>query len=192
MTGNMLYTMDKMAPLLDRGAAVDPVGADLAGSKMVNTMYWLASQMPQMDQTIYGKMVPTPTSLVEEYLEKHFAAVDPLSVAYAALQGRVTPGMVDAVRVTAPAMYAELMATFAGALSEVDAHEADPKIVASISLFLGGADPMYSGDFIMQIQSSYAQTTTQDGMMRQGGANNMPNPKDPGQNPYTTSQGQQA
>lgn len=191
MTGNPLYTIEKMAPMLDRGAAFDPVGADLAGQKAMNTMYWLASQMPKMDQTIYGKDLPTPTSLVEEYMEKHLSAADPLSVAYATLAGRVTPGMVDAVRVTSPAMYAELMATFAEVLAEADAETADPKVVSAINLFMGGVDPMYSGDFIMQLQSTYAQTTTQDGMMRSGGANNMPNPKDPGQSPYTTSQGQQ-
>ena len=191
LTGNMMYTIEKMAPMLDRGAAHDPVGADLAGQKAMNTMYWLSSQMPKMDQTIYGKNLPTPTTLVEEYLEKHLAAGDPLSVAYAALRGRVTPGMVDAVRVTAPAMYAELMATFAEVLAEADAETADPKVVSAINLFMGGTDPMYSGDFIMQIQSTYAQTTTQDGMMRQGGPNNIPNPHDPGQSPYTTSQRQQ-
>jgi hypothetical protein len=124
-------------------------------------------------------------------MEKHLAAADPLSVAYATLQGRVTPGMVDAVRVTAPAMYAELMATFAEVLTEADAETSNPKVITAINLFMGGTDPMYSGDFIMQIQSTYAQTTTQDGMMRQGGANNMPNPQDPGESPYTTSQRQQ-
>jgi hypothetical protein len=167
------------------------VGADLAGSKLVNTMYWLASQMPKMDQTIYGKQLPAPLTLVEEYLEKHFAAMDPLSVAYATLEGRVTPGMVDAIRVTSPAMYAELMVTFTGELSKIDAHTADPKVVAAISLFLGGTDPMYSGDFIMQLQANYAQTA-EDDQAAQGASGNMPNPKGPEQNAHTTSQRQQA
>ena len=57
-------------------------------------------------------------------------------------------------------------------------------------MFMGGMDPMYAGDFIMKLQSSYAQTPTQQGVI-QGGANNMPNPKNPGQHQTTTSQRQQ-
>jgi hypothetical protein len=157
---------------------------------MVNTMYWLASQMPKADDTIYGRQVPQPLSLVEEMLEKYVAAGDPISVGFAVLDGRVTQGMVDAVRVTAPAMYAEMNAIFADMMGKVAANEANPKVVSAIGMFMGGMDPMFTGDFIMQLQSSYAQTATQDGVMR-GGPNNMPNPQDAGQSPFTTSQRQQ-
>ena len=190
LTGNPEYAIEKMGKIMDRGAAYDPIGTQEAGAKMVNTLYWLASQMPKPDDTIYGRQVPQPLSLVEEYLEKHIAAYDPVSVGFATLQGRVTPGMVDAVRVTAPAMYAEMNAIFAEMMGKVPANEANPRVVASIGLFMGGMDPMYTGDFIMQLQSNYSQTATQAGMQR-GGPNNMPNPKDPGQSSFTTSQRQQ-
>jgi hypothetical protein len=190
LTGNPEYAIEKMSKILDRGAAYDPVGTQQAGAKMVNTMYWLASQMPKPDDTIYGRQVPQPLSLVEEMLEKWVASYDPVSVGFAVLEGRVTPGMVDAVRVTAPAMYAEMNTIFAEMLGKVAANEANPSIVSSIGMFMGGMDPMYSGDFIMQLQSTYAQTATQDGMQR-GGPNNMPNPQDPGQSSFTTSQRQQ-
>jgi hypothetical protein len=193
LTGNPEVFIRKMEPLLNRGAQYDPVGTDLAGSKMVNAVYWLANQMPRPDDTIYGRAAPSPLSEVEEYLEKFLSVQDPISTAYAALQGRITPGMVSAVRVTAPAMYAELNSVFADALANIEANKADPKVVAGISLFLGGLDPMYSGDFIMKLQSSYAQTTTQQGVI-QGGVNNMPNPKTgspAGNAASTTSQRQQ-
>jgi len=192
LTGNPEYAMSKLSSLLDRGAAYDPVGADQAGSKMVNTMYWLASQMPKPDDTIYGRHAPEPLSLVEEYLEKHVAAYDPLSVGLAVFSGRVTPGMIDAVRVTAPAMYAEMNSIFAEVLSKVPADKANPKVVTSIGMFMGGLDPMYTGNFIMQLQSTYAQTTTQDGVIN-GGVNNIPNRNQPGSanSQLTTSQRQQ-
>ena len=190
LTGNPEYAIDKFSKVMERGASNDPAGTQEAGAKMVNTMYWLASQMPKADDTIYGRQVPQPLSLVEEMLEKYVAAGDPLSVGFAVLDGRVTQGMVDAVRVTAPAMYAEMNGIFADMMGKVTANEANPKVVSAIGMFMGGMDPMYTGDFIMQLQSSYAQTATQDGVMR-GGPNNMPNPQNPGQSAYTTSQGQQ-
>lgn len=192
MTGNPMYAMEKLGPLLDRGAGNDPVGADLTGMKIVNTMYWLAAQMPKPDDTIYGRQVPQPLSLQEEYLEKHFAAYDPISVAYAAIQGRVTQGMVDAIRVTSPAMYAELGSVMAEQLAKVEATKADPKVVSGIGMFMGAIDPMYTGPFIMQLQSTYAQTSTQAGVI-QGGVGNIPNRNQPGSpnSQLTTSQRQQ-
>lgn len=178
LTGNPQYATDQISKLVDRGAAYDPAGTDQAAAKMVNTMYWLASQMPKPDDTIYGRLLPHPLSEVEEYLEKHVAAYDPISVGYAAILGRATPAMVDAVRVTAPAMYAQMNAGFAEVLAGVDALKADPNVVAGIGLFMGGLDPMNTGEFIMQLQSTFAQTSTQDGVIR-GGVNNMPNPSNP-------------
>lgn len=192
LTGNPHYAMERLSKGLDRGAEYDPVGADLAGMKATNTMYWLASQMPKPDDTIYGRQLPQPTSMQEEYLEKHFAAADPLSVVYAAIQGRVTPAMVAAVRVTSPAMYAQLGSIVAEQLAMADAKTADPQVITGLSLFMGNLDPMYTGKFIMNLQSTYAQTPTQDGVI-QGGAANMPRMPHPGSgnSHLTTSQRQQ-
>lgn len=178
LTGNPEYAMAKMAPMLDRGAAYDPAGTDLAGAKMVNTLYWLASEMPRPDSTFYGRGAPQPLSEVEEFLEKWMAAFDPVSAAYAHLAGEGTPGMVDAVRVTSPAMYAQINLQFAEALQTVDPLKADPNVVASIGQFMGGLDPIYTPDFIWELQSTFAQTASQDGVVR-GGVNNMPNPSNP-------------
>lgn len=180
-TGNTPYAIDRLSKVLDKGAALDPVGADLAGAKTVHTIYYLAGNLPRPDDTVYGRMVPQPLSEVEEYLEKHIAAYDPLSVGFASIMGRVTPGMVDAVRWTNPAIYAEMRVAFAEALSQAEATKADPKVVSGISMFLGELDPMYTGGFLMNLQSAYAQTSTQDGIIR-GGVNNIPNnssPQDP-------------
>jgi hypothetical protein len=191
LTGNPEYAIEKMGKIMDRGAAYDPIGVQQAGAKMVNTMYWLASQMPKRDDTIYGRQVPQPISLVEEMNEKWVAAMDPVSVGYATLEGRVTPGMIAAVRVTAPAMYAQMNMIFAEMMGQVEARKANPRVVAAIGLFMGGMDPMYSGEFLRQIQANYAQTSAQS-EMSSGGPNNMPNPKGPEQNAHTTSQRQQA
>lgn len=193
LTGNPQYAIERIGETLEHGAAYDPAGADQAGAKMVNTLYWLASQMPKPDDTIYGRQAPQPLSLVEEYIEKHVAAYDPVSVGFAAIQGRITQGMVDAVRVTAPAMYAEMNTIFAEMLAQTPAKKANPKVVSGIGLFMGGLDPMYTGNFIMQLQSSYAQTSTQDGVI-QGGVGNIPNARagtPAGNASMTTSQRQQ-
>jgi hypothetical protein len=57
-------------------------------------------------------------------------------------------------------------------------------VVAGLSVFLGNLDPMYTGDFIMKTQSTFAQTSTQDELINgpRGGGNNIPNnnsPQDP-------------
>jgi hypothetical protein len=192
LTGNPEYAMAKLGTFMDRGAAYDPAGVQEAGNKIVNTLYWLTSQLPKPDDTIYGRQAPQPLSMVEEFLEKYVSAYDPVSVGHASLEGRVTPGMVDAIRVTNPAMYAEMNVIFAEMLAKAPARDANPIVLAGIGQFLGTVDPTYTGDFIMQLQSTYAQTTTQQGVI-QGGVNNMPNPQPgSGNSAHTTSQRQQA
>ena len=161
-SGNPTALIEDMGERLDRGATWDPGGADLAAAKTVNAIYYLASQMPRTDDTLYGRHVPQPLSGVEEFLEKYVAAYDPVSVAWAALRGEATPQMIDAVRVTNPKTYAELQLKIVEALARADAEKANPNAVAGASLFLGGMDPMYNGAFILQLQSTYAQTQTQD------------------------------
>jgi hypothetical protein len=165
LVGNPMYMVDNLGQALDRGAAYDPIGADVAGSKVANSLFYLQSQMPKRDMTIFGRNAPQPLSAVEEFLEKWAAVYDPVSVGYEALQGTITPAMVDAVRATSPATYAEMQVTIAELLSQVPADKANPSALVGASLFMGGLDPMYSGDFIAKIQSSYAQTAAQDEVM---------------------------
>jgi hypothetical protein len=162
MVGNPSYMIENLGAAIDRGAGFDPVGADMAAAKTVNTMYYLQSQMPKRDTTIFGRNTPQPMSAVEEFLEKWAAAYDPVSVGYEALQGTVTPEMIDSIRSTSPRTYSELQIVIAELLSQVPAEKANPSALVGASLFLGGLDPMYSGDFISALQSNYAQTAAQD------------------------------
>jgi hypothetical protein len=191
LTGNPTYAMDKLAPILDRSAAADPKFADLLGQKITNTLYYLAQELPVPDQTVYGRGLPQPLSKVEDFLEKYVASQDNISVVYAAIEGRATRGMVDAVRNTAPEMYAELSVMVSEALGRVPADDANPRVVTGLSLFLGNMDQMYTGEFLSRLQSNYAQTQTQDEVIQgsQGGPNNRP--LDAKNNQTTTSQRQQ-
>jgi hypothetical protein len=165
LSGNPMYMTERMGEQLDRGAAFDPVGADFAAAKTANTIYYLQSQLPSTDDTLYGRGVPQPLSAVEEFLEKYISAYDPISVGYETLAGRVTTEMVDAVRITNPKTYAEMQVTLAETLMKTPMDKANPSVVAAISTFMGGLDQMYTGEFISQVQSNYAQTTLQHNMI---------------------------
>lgn len=174
LTGNPMFLIDRMAPVLDRGASVDPQGTDLAAQKAVNTIMYLQSQLPPVDSTIYGRGVPQPLSAVEEYLEKWMAAYDPVSVGWAALDGTVTPQMVNAVRATQPNLYAQMQVEFAHVLSQAPAEKVNPTAMRGVTIFMGGMDPLYDGKFIADLQSNYAQTSAQDEVIN-GPRRPMPN-----------------
>jgi len=189
LAGNPAYFIDKLGAQLDRGAPFDPIGVNVAGQKAANTIFYLQSQLPPQDQTVFGRGVPQPLSAVEEFLEKWGAAFDPISVGYEVLSGTVTPEMVNAVRVTSPKLYSEMQVDLAYSLSQVSAEEANPQVLAAANIFMGGLDNLYSGDFIAKIQSSYAQTPTQDQVIN-GPRNRVNNPG--AKSSITTSQRQQS
>ena len=168
LVGNPSYLTENLGRELDRGAAYDPQGADMAAQKAMNSMFYLQSQLPPQDMTMYGRGVPQPLSAVEEYLEKWTAAYDPVSVGYATLEGTVTPQMVDSLRITSPHMYSQMQVEFANMLMQAPADKANPKVVTAMSIFMGGMDQLYTGDFIATLQSSYAQTATQDELINGG------------------------
>jgi hypothetical protein len=121
-------------------------------------------------------------------MEKFLAAADPVACGWEVYAGTCTPQMVNSLRATNPEFYAQMSAELANVMSKVPADKANPKVVAAASIFLGGLDPMYSGDFIMKLQSNYAQTATQDAVIN--------GPRRPVRNPgaessLTTSQRQQ-
>lgn len=188
LAGNPLALTERMGPLLDRGAAANPAAADHAAQKATNFVFYLQSQLPPTDDTVYGRGSPQPLSAIEEFLEKFLAAVDPVAVGYEVYQGTVTPQMVNSLRATSPAMYAEMQVELANNLAKVPADKANPKVLAAAGIFMGGLDPLYSGDFIAALQSNYAQTQTQDQVIN--------GPRRPVNNPgaeasLTTSQRQQ-
>jgi len=182
LTGNPVLLQERIADLMGPASMVDPVGAQLASTKMVTTTYYLAGQMPRPDRSLYGKNLPTPQSKVDEFLEKWAASYDPLSVAYAALDGQITKGMVDAVRNTNPAKYAQLSVLMAQGIDTADPHKVPRATVAGINTFLGGMDPLYTGDILIQLQSNYAQTAAQDQVIN-GPRNQLANRADNPQNP---------
>ena len=133
--------------------------------RSANTMYYLASQMPKPDQSFYGRHVPPPMSRVNAFLDKAMAAAEPMSVGIAAVEGRVTPGMVHALRNTSPAIYAEMMNVFSEQLHALTVEErrnAPRYTVLGIESFLGGMNPAHVGMSLMQLQSTYAQTAEQN------------------------------
>ena len=182
LTGNPIELQERLGNLMGPASSVDPVATQLASTKMVSTIYYLKGQMPRPDRTLYGKNLPPPQGKLEEFLEKYVASYDPLSVAYAALDGRITKGMVDAVRNTNPAKYAELSATMAFELDNADPLKVPRSTVAGINTFLGGMDPLFTGDTLIELQSNYAQTPAQDQVINQP-RSPLPNRSDNVQNP---------
>jgi hypothetical protein len=188
LAGNPMALTESMTQFIERGAAFDPAAADHAAQKAANTIFYLQSQLPPVDDTIYGRGSPQPLSAIEEFMEKFLAAADPVACGWEVYAGTCTPQMVNSLRATNPEFYAQMSAELANVMSKVPADKANPKVVAAASIFLGGLDPMYSGDFIMKLQSNYAQTATQDAVIN--------GPRRPVRNPgaessLTTSQRQQ-
>jgi hypothetical protein len=106
--GNAGYATDNLEQILAQPATYDPHGADIMGMKTTNAMHYLQSQLPRRPQGFYTRDDVQPLSKVEEFMEKYAAALDPISVGYAGLDGSITKSMVDSIRATSPAMYAEL------------------------------------------------------------------------------------
>jgi len=188
LAGNPDALIDGMSEAIDRGAGFDPTGADHALQKTANWVFYLQSQLPPVDDTIYGRGAPQPLSAIEEYMEKFLAAADPVAVGWEVYSGTVTPQMVESLRATSPEFYAQMSMELAHVMSRVPADKANPKVVAAANIFLGGMDPMYTGDFIMRLQSNYAQTQMQDQVIN-GPRQKVNNPG--AESSLTTSQRQQ-
>jgi len=81
---------------------------------------------------------------------------------------------------------------------QAPADKANPKVVTAMSIFMGGMDQLYTGDFIATLQSSYAQTATQDELInggpQQGQTGQAANRNQPGSanSQQTSSQRQQS
>lgn len=192
LAGNPAYLTEALGNQLDRGAEHDPIGTDFAGQKTVNTIMYLQSQLPPQDDTVFGRGVPQPLSAIEEYLEKWVSAYDPVSVGYEVYKGTITPQMVDSLRVTNPKLYSTMQVDLAETMSRVPAEKANPSVLAAANIFLGGMDPLYTGDFIAKIQSNYSQTVGQDQVIN-GGHGAQGSIKNPGaEQGLTTSQRQQS
>jgi len=188
LAGNPMALTESLSQFVDRGAGFDPAAADHAAQKAVNTVFYLQSQLPPVDDTIYGRGSPQPLSAIEEFMEKFLAAADPVAAGWEVYAGTITPQMVNSLRATNPEFYAQMSAELAYVMSKVPENKANPKVVSAAGIFLGGLDPLYSGDFIASLQSNYAQTATQDAMIN-GPRQKVKNPG--AESSLTTSQRQQ-
>ena len=183
LIGNPEAMEEAMGDYLGPASITAPQLAGMAGQQAAQTMYWLSSQMPRQDRSLYGKNLSPGRAKRDEFLEKLVASIDPMSVSEAALVGGVTKGMVDAFRVTNPSLYAHVGVLVSEIIEQADPIEAPRKVVNGLNQLLGGIDPLYRGPALLQLQTNYAQT----GMQQQvsGGAGGMPNssnPQKPGNN----------
>jgi hypothetical protein len=150
---------DAFASALGATEVADPDVTTQGSIAATRTMYYLAQVMPRRRNTLYR--TETPRQQKHAFLQTFAAILDPISVAYAALEGRVTPNMVDAIRATQPAMYAEISNQLAEAIMEADPSKAPRKAINGVNLFLGGVDPLYRGDVLFQLQNHFTQNQQQ-------------------------------
>ena len=161
LTGNPEYMARELEPYT-ADAPEDPALATQASVSTNNTIYFLANKLGRIDRTFYGRNRRPSRTKVNSFFEAFVATQSPIDVAYAAVAGQVTQDMIDAVRVTAPAMYAESSMILMEALDQVeDINKLPRETVKGINKYIGGADPIFRGDVIMQLQSNYAQNQEQ-------------------------------
>ena len=161
MSGSPEYMEEQYAGALGATQDADPDVTNLAGIQASYTTHYLSTALPKPNYTLHGGLEPGRLQQ-EAFLQKFAAIIDPISVAYAALEGRATPAMLEALRVTQQAAYTELSNMLAEALEHTDPAKASRKTINGIQAFLGGMDPLYRGDVLMQLQSNYAQNQQQD------------------------------
>ena len=167
---------------------LDPEMHTMAGVNASNSVYFLASKLGRTDRTLYGRNRAPRRDRVLRFAETFAAMSDPWEVGFAALSGEVTQDMVDAVRITAPAQYAEISNVLSAVVNAADPDTLPRRSAAGINKFLGGMDPLYSGQVIMQLQSNYAQNAEQQAATGGiAGQFNQTHPQD-GDNAFTFTQ----
>jgi hypothetical protein len=186
LVGNPEYMAKELEPFLAESPTNPEVHA-MAGVNTGNTVYFLANKLGRVDRTLYGKARPPSREKAVRFAETFAAMMEPVEVAYAAVTGEVTQDMIDAVRVTSPAMYTELSVLLSEAIAEMDPITTPRATYKGISKFLGGADPLNSGEVIMQLQSNYAQNEQQAQATGISGQFNQDHPQD-GDNAFTFTQ----
>ena len=153
-------------------APQNPTVHAMAGVSASNGVYFLMNKLGRVDRTLYGKGRKPRRDRVLRFTESYAAMTSPMDVAYAAVAGEVTQDMVDAVRVSAPAQYAELGQILSAFVDNVELEKLPRAAQKGINKFLGGMDPIFMGSTLMQLQSNYAQNEQQSdavgGQQQQG------------------------
>ncbi len=132
-----------------------PEATVMAGVSSTQSMFWLNSQLPRRDRSLYGKGLPPSKGKRDAFLEKLVAVIDPMSVPEAALLGRVTKGMIDALRVTSPSLYAQIGVVASQAIEQADPIKAPRQVINGLKQLLGGIDPCIQ----VQLYWNYRVTT---------------------------------
>jgi len=172
MTSNPEIMAKEMEPFMAEAPQQPGVHA-MAGVVAANSVYMLSNKLGRVDRTLHGKGRTPRRDRVIRFAETYAAMASPMDVAYAATEGKVTQDMIDAIRVSAPAQYAELGALFSQFIDTVDIHTLSRSTVKGVLKFMGGGDPLFQGEVIMQLQSNYAQNAEQQEAV--GGQQPMPN-----------------
>lgn len=172
MTSNPEIMAKEMEPFMAESPQ-NPGMHAMAGVASGNAVYLLSNKLGRVDRTLHGKGRTPRRDRVIRFTETYAAMANPMDVAYAATTGEVTQDMIDAIRVSAPAQYAELGALFSQVIDNVDIHTLPRSTVKGMLKFMGGGDPLFQGEVIMQLQSNYAQNAEQQEAV--GGQQPMPN-----------------
>lgn len=160
LVGNPEHLAQELQPFLSQEPQSIEVH-NMAGVQSTQALYFLANKLGRVDRTLYGKNRPPNREKAQRFAETFAAMVDPIDVAYAATTGEVTQDMIDSVRVTRPSMYAELSVLLSQLLDKMDPITTPRATYKGVTKFLGGGDPISSGEVIMQLQSNYAQNEQQ-------------------------------
>ena len=166
----------------------DPDLSAGAGVAAARTVFWLNQELPKKDRSLYGRELPLGHAKRDLYLEKFMAALDPMSVPYAAFDGRVTGGMVSALKATNPVFYTEVGVILSEVMNYADPVKAPRQVINGFNQLLGGVDPLYTGPALLELQSNYAQSQGQQQVIQ--GGQSIPdgsNPQKPG-NQFTFTQ----
>jgi hypothetical protein len=190
LVGNPEFMAKEMEPFLTE-SPTNPEVHTMAGVASGNALFFLHNKLGRIDRTLYGRGRTPRRDRVLRFAETYGAMANPMDVAYAAVAGEVTQDMVDAIRVANPVQYTELSVVLSDVIANADHMTLPRKTVKGINKFLGGADPIYSGAVIMQLQSNYAQNEQQQqavgGPMPSGQQFNQSHPQD-GDNAFTFTQ----
>ena len=190
MVSNPEVMAGSMEPFMAE-APQNPQVHAMAGVAAGNAVYFLMNKLGRVDRTLYGKDRRPRRDRVLRFVESYAAMARPMDVAYAAVSGEVTQDMVDAIRVSSPAQYAELGQLLSAFVDNVELEKLPRKTQKGINKFLGGMDPIFQGPALIQLQSNYAQNEQQDQVTNGGGGIqgqfNQDHPQD-GDNAFTFTQ----
>jgi hypothetical protein len=156
-TENLEARVEYIGERVERVAATDSGIADAMAQQMLAQREYLAAHLPDTPVGAYGEPLPPADSEIESFMEIVGAMESWPSVLASVADGTVTPEAVQAMRSLSPALYDRSRADLAQVVEATDPFDWDPTIAASINLFMGELDPIYTPEFILRLQEVGAQ-----------------------------------